>query len=1003
MVVLLIPLLLLNYVDSQPTVVVEEAADPKVRSIAIVNEDTGAENNDQQINLGQEVAALLSNREGFKWTVVNRSTAESGLQNETYDGVLYIPSDFSQNVMTFKEEVPTKASLQYSIRPNMEAKNHERVQREFANVRNTVNKEMTTIYWNYVSQEVEHIRKQFDTILEKEIAFQEEMYSFYTPSSQELANQIEAQRNNLESILNQLQQTDETAEGNLEASLQAEERLSSFLDSLEDYIEMQQEQKALLEEAQVMNQEAIGAGIESFETTMNAATKSVLTKIDKLTIPEYEKDDDEEFIEQIKTMNGQLKDWQTWRTGEEHLNNQKAKLEDIQLQMIELYKENELYTILSTLEESIEADWEILDGEEETDPPPEGGGEDDGDGDQLATSSNNSEEEPTPIEFVKPEKPDEMDKEFLKNMEDNICSLQELLDILYPLEITEDIDSPCDQEISPNQEEGGNQSGESGTTGGYETETLTTINSTEQSNVQQTENDGTEPPPNWDKVGTILNNLFLEIKSAGDTVNNYEILWNEYANEWETQYGTVLSLVSEQFNSLEQKIIKNDTLPEGAKEKFDKLFKQEISNYDIPVLISYARNLSTYQSLLDLWNKPSDKILETLMEDNELQTSIDTLFALTEKESGFHNAILESIDTMNEDYADLIVNTLGFLETYETTVIGENESITKDLKSMLIQGEEITTALQEVNADVFEWEESPALQQLNGEMIFQMQQNTVSSLENLSDTLTSIEESQNNVTSYTEELQERVSTVQQRSNQLNSNWATNVDSTEKVRDDVYEVLSNTFVDDQSNPYVYDYLSNPVQVQGQANGQVLSEEEEAPPQTPPVVLFIIILVSGLLIGFLSSYYNTVPFMIQGALYILMNVAVGLIISLYGLNIYTLDDAQSLKWSIFTILLLFAASNVVRAGFTFGPFTGWLVSVGVIIFFVSPLINIIVTNFNFTNPVSNVYMSLLYNTDGNYYLVLLILLVVTLIASALVYSKQHFKRKKNMEEVEEDEAS
>src|SRR5699024_11036131 len=147
----------------------------------------------------------------------------------------------------------------------------------------------------------------------------------------------------------------------------------------------------------------------------------------------------------------------------------------------------------------------------------------------------------------------------------------------------------------------------------------------------------------------------------------------------------------------------------------------------------------------------------------------------------------------------------------------------------------------------------------------------------------------------------------------------------------YDVLYNTMVDGQNNPYVFDHLSNPVNVEGQVDGKVLSESED---RMPPVVLFIIILLSGLLIGFLTQYYSNNSYLIQAGLFLLLNIAVGLIISIYGLNIYPLDDSHAIMWSAFTILLLMACSNIVRGGLFIGPFVGWLVSLVMIIFFISP---------------------------------------------------------------------
>src|SRR5699024_8736022 len=121
--------------------------------------------------------------------------------------------------------------------------------------------------------------------------------------------------------------------------------------------------------------------------------------------------------------------------------------------------------------------------------------------------------------------------------------------------------------------------------------------------------------------------------------------------------------------------------------------------------------------------------------------------------------------------------------------------------------------MNEVNANTFEWKEYPSVEYLDGQMVFSFQQGTASSLENLSNLVDSLDESQKNITEDTEELQEKVDSVQQESDDLNNRWANNVVATELARDDAYHVLYNTMVDGQNNPYVFDHLSNPVNVEG----------------------------------------------------------------------------------------------------------------------------------------------------------------------------------------------
>ena len=133
---------------------------------------------------------------------------------------------------------------------------------------------------------------------------------------------------------------------------------------------------------------------------------------------------------------------------------------------------------------------------------------------------------------------------------------------------------------------------------------------------------------------------------------------------------------------------------------------------------------------------------------------------------------------------------------------------------------------------------------LNGEMFVSLQDNTATTVGFISELVNSVAERQDTVMNDTADLQTKVGSVQERADQLNDNWSKNVESTEKIKTDVYSVLNNTLVDDQQNGYVYEYLANPVQI----SGEVLQQEKV---NIPPIVMLVIILISGIINWFLPA--------------------------------------------------------------------------------------------------------------------------------------------------------
>ena len=213
-----------------------------------------------------------------------------------------------------------------------------------------------------------------------------------------------------------------------------------------------------------------------------------------------------------------------------------------------------------------------------------------------------------------------------------------------------------------------------------------------------------------------------------------------------------------------------------------------------------------------------------------------------------------------------------------------------------------------------------------------------------------------------------------------------VESTKLVRDDVFDVLGNTYLDGQSNGYVYDYLANPLKVSGD-NPQVDSQAVKA---VPPVAILIVILISSLLIGYFSYYFSPLPFLVKNSVFGLLNLIVGLVISLFGLEIYSLSNTNSIQFSVFTILLLTAASTLVRSAFNVGQFIGWIASVGLILFFVSPLLALAAPNFQYEDPMSAVYLSIQYGVDNDYLIGCFFLVGLIIILSLIPYAVRLWKK-------------
>ena len=92
---------------------------------------------------------------------------------------------------------------------------------------------------------------------------------------------------------------------------------------------------------------------------------------------------------------------------------------------------------------------------------------------------------------------------------------------------------------------------------------------------------------------------------------------------------------------------------------------------------------------------------------------------------------------------------------------------------------------------------------------------------------------------------------------------------------------------------------------------------------------------------------------------------------------------MEWSIFTIVLLLLASTLVRGAFLIGNFVGWIITVLMILFFITPLLNLAMPNFNYEDPASKVYMSIQYETTSLFAEATIILLGLTAVLTVIPF--------------------
>ncbi|MEC1430114.1 type VII secretion protein EsaA [Bacillus subtilis] len=1038
-IILLLPVLFFRFIGDDPT----KKAVNSTRQIAVVNEDTGvlsdevkSDEEDKSAQFGKEVAAVLGERPDYSWTVVNRSAAETGLASKKYDAIVYIPSDFSKNILSYDKDHPQKATLEFSIQDNLNAVNKEKVQRELEDAQKTMNKNMSALYWNFVSQKVDNIRGEFDKIVNKESEFQNVMYNFYKPSSNDLAGEIKQQKDLIDELKKSMNEAQGTTKEKASTAEEAKNTLKEFIDTVERYKEYQENQKKLLLAAQDSTQQQIRTGLDAIQAQQKANQFS--ERMSGLATG----------IGQAKTQLGQtnnvLANAQQIREGQ--VSQQELGMAKIQSNLIDQYQAasrqaalNQVYQLLVPARQALtvaKGDDPVIDdgsdnNDKDKDPKEENPEELKIDLEKQREELKNiaadiqdisdnlkepEKEDPTPEDpgtepddpsTDNPEKPDDGGSTKPDDTQGDTGNDNNSSDTGNDGQTDGSTQDQDQQKGTDGQEQNGDASDSGKTETGTSAEQTASSDSalqfiklaneggTGDSGDTGSGEDTTEPgdqdqPGNGDisdiaKAKEQLSKASERIKQIEEELKEKETAHNEELKKKLEEIKVQMEGLNDEIEDLKDKVKKLEgkleNLEAKRKREFEGIysairelenkdqlqFSGEINTESISALMRYYKYLSVYDSVL---SGTIDSAAKAGAIDGQ-QGNVKSVLALTPEESASWEALKNNTMQTDEDINSFIDGMTKFADDYSGYIrdsqAGVLDELTKISESAAKASEQLVTGATQESATF-------SNDGLSGTMALSVQDTVGQEVLQMSDMMGSLSDRQSGIIDYTTNMQQSVNDVQAKADTLNNNWGKNVASTKLVRNDVYGILGNTLVDGQNNGYVYDYLANPLKISGEV-------PEEKIQTVPPVVILVIVLISSLLIGYFSSYYQNAPLLVKGALFGILNILVGLMISLFGLNIYSLPDDQTIKWSVFTILLLVASSAFIRTAFRFGSIPGWVASAAMILFYVAPLIDLIMPNFTFEDPVSKVYIDIQYGTGHLFTMGITVLLIITVIAAAL----------------------
>lgn len=143
----------------------EEIAKP---IIALVNEDQPNTFNGTKYNFGETFVDLVSNDNNYNWQVLSRAIANKAYADGSVDAVIYLPQNFTHNILTLQALNPQKAELNYKVLASKSELNNKILQNKIVNVLYDFNTSIVKMYYASVAGNVANAQTNMGNVVKSQ-------------------------------------------------------------------------------------------------------------------------------------------------------------------------------------------------------------------------------------------------------------------------------------------------------------------------------------------------------------------------------------------------------------------------------------------------------------------------------------------------------------------------------------------------------------------------------------------------------------------------------------------------------------------------------------------------------------------------------------------------------------------------------------------------------------------------------------------------------------------
>ncbi|URZ02840.1 type VII secretion protein EsaA [Clostridium felsineum] len=136
--------------------------------IALVNEDQPQTFNGINYNFGETFVNLVSNDNKYNWQVLSRSVANKAYADGSVEAVIYLPQNFTHNILTLQALNPQKAELDYKVLASKSQINSKLLQDKIVNVLYDFNTSIVKMYYASVAGNVANAQTKMGNVVKSQ-------------------------------------------------------------------------------------------------------------------------------------------------------------------------------------------------------------------------------------------------------------------------------------------------------------------------------------------------------------------------------------------------------------------------------------------------------------------------------------------------------------------------------------------------------------------------------------------------------------------------------------------------------------------------------------------------------------------------------------------------------------------------------------------------------------------------------------------------------------------